>query len=237
MTCAEGNTIPEALLARVPGSQGGTGRHCCVVCAYAQGVAARRRVATLVLLPDLEECRHGRQAPAAILAWLAPSQAGAARHKCTNCAFQLGFEEEGQGLAVAEAQAQANVATEEATHGSDEFTGEVEGRAILRISRGYERSPRNRAIAVRVHGTICVGCGFDFDLIYGQAHARSYIEIHHLDPLAQHGERQVDPVTDLRPLCANCHSMVHRNPAQVLSIEDLRDLIRQAEENQGHRPA
>jgi predicted HNH restriction endonuclease len=70
-----------------------------------------------------------------------------------------------------------------------------------------------------------VVCGFNFDSFYGAAYARSYIEVHHLNPLAGGGERVVDPVAGLRPLCANCHSMVHRRPGVVLSIEELHQLI------------
>jgi predicted HNH restriction endonuclease len=79
-----------------------------------------------------------------------------------------------------------------------------------------------------------VACGFNFDAFYGAAYACSYIEVHHLNPLAAGGERVIDPVADLRPLCANCHSMVHRRPGAVLSIEDLRQLIQQA---RAHREA
>jgi len=32
--------------------------------------------------------------------------------------------------------------------------------------------------------------------------------VHHLYPLAE-GEREVNPVTDLRPVCPSCHSMIH----------------------------
>ena len=71
----------------------------------------------------------------------------------------------------------------------------------------------------------CVACGFNFDAFYGAAYARSYIEVHHLNPLAGGGARVVDPAADLRPLCANCHSMVHRRPGTILSIEELRQLI------------
>lgn len=81
-------------------------------------------------------------------------------------------------------------------------------------------------MSARAHGTACVACGFNFDEFYGAAYARSYIEVHHLNPLAGHGEREINPVADLRPLCANCHSMAHRNPKTVLTIEELKRLIK-----------
>ena len=35
----------------------------------------------------------------------------------------------------------------------------------------------------------------------------------------------VNPQTDLRPLCANCHAMVHRNSGIILPIDELRRII------------
>ena len=145
MTCNEQNTIPDAVLEGVEFSQAGTGRHKCVACAYAEGVAARRRGIALALIPNLEECNHHRRAPVVVLARLPQSQAGGGRHRCTICAFQFGFEDEEQELARAE----ANVATEVAAHGTEQVAGEVEGREVYRLSRVYERSLQNRAIAVR----------------------------------------------------------------------------------------
>jgi 5-methylcytosine-specific restriction enzyme A len=43
-------------------------------------------------------------------------------------------------------------------------------------------------------------------------------------PLAD-GEREVDPVADMRPLCPNCHAVVHlRIPP--LTLDKLRGLLR-----------
>jgi 5-methylcytosine-specific restriction enzyme A len=35
----------------------------------------------------------------------------------------------------------------------------------------------------------------------------------------------VDPATDLVPLCAHCHGMVHKRRTSVTSIEELKALI------------
>ena len=38
----------------------------------------------------------------------------------------------------------------------------------------------------------------------------------------------MDPKTDLRPLCTNCHAMAHRRRDTVTSIEELKELIEKA---------
>ena len=51
-----------------------------------------------------------------------------------------------------------------------------------------------------------------------------YIHVHNLKPLSEIKEEyKVDPINDLRPVCPNCHSMIHK---ANYSIEQLRDIIR-----------
>lgn len=91
---------------------------------------------------------------------------------------------------------------------SDRF--EVEGFHTYSLSKKYERSRMNRALAIRIHGRTCFVCGYDFDAIFGTI-AEGYIEIHHLLPVSMmDAPAIVDPRTDLVPLCANCHRMAHR---------------------------
>jgi 5-methylcytosine-specific restriction protein A len=49
--------------------------------------------------------------------------------------------------------------------------------------------------------------------------------VHHLLPL-KHIKKayKVDPITDLRPVCPNCHAMIHRREP-MLSLEELRAII------------
>jgi 5-methylcytosine-specific restriction protein A len=69
-----------------------------------------------------------------------------------------------------------------------------------------------------------VVCGFDFEERYGPR-GTGYIEVHHLVPLSKlEGATSVDPTSDLRPVCANCHAMIHRG--ELLTPEQLRDLLR-----------
>lgn len=103
-------------------------------------------------------------------------------------------------------------------------TARTEGGITVRMSRTAERDPGLRTEAVRIHGTDCAGCGFSFGRAYG-AWGENYIEIHHVIPLGDGKERRTDPHTDLIPLCANCHCMVHCRPGTCLSLAELRTLM------------
>lgn len=88
----------------------------------------------------------------------------------------------------------------------------------------YERSPKARAACLKHHGHDCAVCGFNFQSRYGVI-GKEFIHAHHLKPLAlTDGEYKLDPVADMRPVCPNCHAMLHRG-AVVLSIEDLRSKL------------
>ncbi|WP_175752305.1 HNH endonuclease [Burkholderia anthina] len=71
---------------------------------------------------------------------------------------------------------------------------------------------------------MCVVCAFDFGTKYG-ALGEGFIHVHHLRPLSQiKEEHEVDPIADLRPVCPNCHAMLHRG-SRVLTVEELKQLI------------
>jgi predicted HNH restriction endonuclease len=52
--------------------------------------------------------------------------------------------------------------------------------------------------------------------------------VHHLKPLMSSVQEEVviNPETDLVAVCSNCHRVIHRRKDNVLSIEELRILIR-----------
>ncbi|WP_215767131.1 HNH endonuclease [Gluconobacter cerinus] len=85
----------------------------------------------------------------------------------------------------------------------------------------YERNPKARQDCINHYGYRCCVCDFDFENRYGSLGA-SFIHVHHIYPLASLGEKyHVDPIKDLRPVCPNCHAMLHRKK-EVLSIEELK---------------
>jgi 5-methylcytosine-specific restriction protein A len=73
----------------------------------------------------------------------------------------------------------------------------------------YERDARARAACIEHYGHKCSVCDFDFEKVYGEIGV-GYIHVHHLIPLSKIvKEYSVDPVKDLRPVCANCHAVIH----------------------------
>jgi 5-methylcytosine-specific restriction protein A len=88
----------------------------------------------------------------------------------------------------------------------------------------YERNPQARNACISHFGCQCVVCDFDFAAVYGPI-GKDFIHVHHLNELASIGEEhEVDPVVDLRPVCPNCHAMLHvESPA--ISIEKLRRIV------------
>lgn len=101
----------------------------------------------------------------------------------------------------------------------------IEGTAYtVRMTR-YERDPRNRSACIAHHGTACAVCGFDFKDRYGNL-GEGFIHVHHLNPLAETRKAHTpDPVHDMRPVCPNCHAMLHRKKP-LPSIEDLKALLK-----------
>ena len=100
-----------------------------------------------------------------------------------------------------------------------------EGAAKKRYVTYYERDKRNRTLAIAIHGDSCLACGFNFGETYGKF-GEGYIHVHHVTPVSELTATSIpDPETDLVPLCANCHSIVHRKKDTTLSIEELKLLM------------
>lgn len=84
-----------------------------------------------------------------------------------------------------------------------------EGSVTQVLVNRYERDPAARAKCVEYYGTSCFICGLALADQYG-AEVQGLIHVHHLTPLSSVGERtSVDPVGDLRPVCPNCHAVIH----------------------------
>ena len=90
----------------------------------------------------------------------------------------------------------------------------------------YERSRWARAECLRHYGHECQVCGLDFEEHYGEL-GKGFMHVHHVTPMheiAANPDYRLDPVDDLRPVCPNCHAMLHRHKDRTLTVEELRDI-------------
>ncbi len=100
----------------------------------------------------------------------------------------------------------------------------LEGSTRTIFVNVYERSTKARRQCIAHHGSTCVVCDMSFEKTYGSI-GKDFIHVHHLIPLAEiRQEYIVDPIKDLRPVCPNCHAMIHsQKPA--FSIEEMKNLL------------
>lgn len=114
----------------------------------------------------------------------------------------------------------------DATDGfSDRNTAFSEGRRFETTQIRIERNSRLRAACLEKHGWACVVCKVNFVERYGDM-GKGVIHVHHLDPISQAvGTRSVT-VDDVRPVCPNCHAMLHHRRPIPYSPEELLEMIR-----------
>jgi 5-methylcytosine-specific restriction protein A len=102
-----------------------------------------------------------------------------------------------------------------------------EGAKTTVIVNAYERNKKARVACIEYHGCYCAVSGFNFASKYGEL-GNDFIHVHHLNPLrAVVEEYEVNPKTDLIPVCPNCHAMIHRTEP-CLSIAELRERLKDA---------
>jgi len=87
----------------------------------------------------------------------------------------------------------------------------LEGGELLPGSPGYKPNSAARRRCLKKFECVCVVCGFDFKKEYGEL-GEGFIEVHHLNAISEkRGEEyNVNPEEELRPVCPNCHRMLHR---------------------------
>lgn len=100
-----------------------------------------------------------------------------------------------------------------------------EGAKRTIVVNSYERNNKARQQCIKHYGTSCMVCGFDFQKTYGKI-GKDFIHVHHLTKVADIGNKyEVNPIKDLRPVCPNCHSMLHKQEPP-LTIEELKLLLK-----------
>ena len=97
----------------------------------------------------------------------------------------------------------------------------TEGEVHEVVMNRYERNRGAREACIAAKGCRCAVCGFDFKETYGEI-GNGFIHIHHLVPISSIGKAyQLNPASDLVPVCPNCHNMLHRKEPPY-TIEELR---------------
>jgi predicted HNH restriction endonuclease len=93
----------------------------------------------------------------------------------------------------------------------------------------YERSQLLRDYAMSSfsnNGRIsCSCCNFNFSDFYGTL-GNNFIEIHHVKPIFQYKNDNLiktmqEAIQNIKPVCSNCHRMIHRSRTSPLNIDDL----------------
>lgn len=106
-----------------------------------------------------------------------------------------------------------------------EDKGLFEGAKKQVTVNAYERSSQARQECINKYGYKCVICDFDFEKIYGEI-GQNFIHVHHIKPLSEiDKEYEINPINDLRPVCPNCHAMLHRK-VPAYSIEEMKSVIK-----------
>src|SRR3990172_2675103 len=97
--------------------------------------------------------------------------------------------------------------------------------AVRSISvNAYERNAIAREKCILHYGCTCSVCDINLADVYGEI-AQGHIHVHHLRQLSEiNTEYQVDPIQDLRPVCPNCHAIVHMSTPPY-TIEQVKAFI------------
>jgi len=99
-----------------------------------------------------------------------------------------------------------------------------EGAKLQIAINRYERSAKARRMCIEHYGTKCAVCDFNFSDKYGEI-GTDLIYVHHIIPLSEIGnDYSVDPIKDLRPICPDCHAVIHKNKLPY-TIEEVKRFI------------
>ena len=99
-----------------------------------------------------------------------------------------------------------------------------EGQKVKYLGTRYERDHKARKACLDYWGYSCQVCDMKFSDVYGEI-GDQFIHVHHLNPISETGNTITDPVSDLRPVCPNCHSMLHKKHPPY-GIEELKELMK-----------
>lgn len=101
----------------------------------------------------------------------------------------------------------------------------IEGGIKSVILNKYERNTKARKECLDYYGYNCYVCEENLKDKYGIL-GKNFIHVHHELPLSERkNEYEVDGIKDLKPVCPNCHSIIHRKKP-CFKIEEIRNELR-----------
>ncbi|MFI5366076.1 MAG: hypothetical protein ACHQ4J_10665 [Candidatus Binatia bacterium] len=99
----------------------------------------------------------------------------------------------------------------------------MEGALRRVMANRFERNVAARDQCIAHYGVRCLVCDFSFGEAFG-AIAEGFIHVHHVTPVADaRVPYEINPVRDLRPVCPNCHAMLHQQDPPF-TVKELRAL-------------
>lgn len=88
----------------------------------------------------------------------------------------------------------------------------------------YERNVKARKACLEKYGYTCGVCNENLADKYGEL-GKEFIHVHHIVPLNEiKKEYIINPITDLIPLCPNCHAIIHRK-TPAYTPDELRSIL------------
>jgi 5-methylcytosine-specific restriction enzyme A len=112
----------------------------------------------------------------------------------------------------------------------DEVGRYIEGATKRVLVNAYERSERARSACLNHYGYDCSVCRFNFKSEFGEV-GNKFMHVHHEREIStQGGAYSIDPIKDLKPVCPNCHAMLHQSdpPFTIEQLRKIRDAAKDA---------
>ncbi len=102
-----------------------------------------------------------------------------------------------------------------------------EGAKKIVTVLSYERDRKARELCLKKYGYHCKICNFSSAKMYG-ARFEKKIHVHHIKPLSEIKESyEVNPETDLIPICPNCHMIIHsKGKNETYSVEEVKKMLK-----------
>lgn len=98
-----------------------------------------------------------------------------------------------------------------------------EDKFLYGIKARFETNQAVRLEVLKLHGTRCAICGFDYETSYGSL-GRGYIKIHEIAS-PEKKEEDLNFLHDFIPICENCHGILHRDKNKDLDITELQQIF------------